>query len=173
MMRKLIKMVMLAGVVTCSCTQPRGYVINGKVEGGDSTLYLTAVGETGKIDTLQYTRPKAGVFRFEGKLDRLRIFFLTMAGGKGRIPLFMQDTVFTVYIRKNNLGDVRNYTVKGGLLQNRKNKLDQEEIRIYRDRDTVLARFYAAEKNHDIWEKMHQMAGLQVMDEMYDKVENE
>lgn len=172
MMKKLIKLFVLCGTVVSGCAQPGGYVINGTIQSGNPTLYLTAVNDNGKIDTLQQTKAEAGKFRFEGKVEKPQIYFLTMEEGKGRIPLFMQDTIFTIDIQKNNISDIRNYTVQGGMLQSRKNALNQEEIKIYKERDTVLARFYAAEKAHNIWEKMHQMAGLQVMDELYDKAEN-
>lgn len=170
-MKKLINVLLLSGTIVCGCAKSQEYVINGKIA-GDATLYLTAVNEAGKIDTLQQLEAVQGQFRFEGKIEKPRIFFLRVAGGEGRIPLFMEDTVFTIDIRKNNVADVRNFTVQGGELQRRKNALDQEEIKIYRDRDTVLARYYAAANAGDIWGKMHERAGLQVMDAMYDKTED-
>lgn len=172
-MKKLIGMFALCGAMVYGCAQPGGYVINGTIQGGNPTLYLTAVNDSGKIDTLQQVKADAGAFRFEGRAEKPRLYFLHAEGKEGRIPLFIQDTVFTVDIRKDDLSDVRNYTIQGGVLQQRKNALDREAVKIYRDRDTVLARIYAAEKRHDIWEKMHQLAGLQVMDELYDQVENE
>ncbi|MEI3421772.1 MAG: hypothetical protein V8R91_12375 [Butyricimonas faecihominis] len=48
-----------------------------------------------------------------------------------------------------------------------------EREKIYRERDSVLARFYRANEEDNIFGKMHEMASLQVMDEIYDKEENE
>lgn len=172
-MRKLIGTFALCGAMIYGCAQPGKYVINGTIQGGNPTLYLAAVNDAGTMDTLQRTKAENGVFRFEGKVEKPELYFLHVEGGEGRIPLFVQDTVFKVDIQKNKISDIRNYSVKGGFLQEQNNALDREELKIYKDRDTVLARIYAAEKAHDIWEKMHQMAGLQVMDELYDKVEDE
>ena len=71
------------------------------------------------------------------------------------------------------MGDVRNFSARGGVLQNRKDALDRKEEKIYRERDSVLARFYRANEEDNIFGKMHEMASLQVMDEIYDKEENE
>lgn len=171
-MKKMIEMLILVGVVMNGCAQTDGYIIKGTIAGGDSTLYLTAVNELGERDTLQKVNPAKGQFTMKGKVDRPQFCYLTVAGGKGNMPLLLEDTVFTVDIRNVDLTDVRNYTVNGGNLQAQKSALDAREIEIFKERDSVLIRFYEAEKENNIFGKMHEMASLQIMGEFYDREEN-
>ena len=170
-MRKLIKLIVLLVFVFEGCVSAKEYVIKGKIEGG-AKLYLSVMNEQGKLDTIQQVMAQNGEFQMKGSIGGDRIAFLTVQDRKGRIPLMLKDTIFSLDIRGNDLSDVRNFTARGGVLQNRKDALDQKEIEIYRNRDSVLARFSRAEKEHNIFRKMHEMASLQVMDEIYDKEEN-
>ncbi len=172
-MRKLVNWIMLSGIIAGSCAQPKGYVIQGTIAGNNPEVYLTRVNEKGKLDTLQETGAVDGKFRFEGVVGEPKIYFLHVKGGKGRIPLLMEDTVFTVDIRKYDLADVRNYSALGGKLQNLKDRLNQREIEIFQDRDSVLTCFYAAEKEQDRFAQMHERAMLEIMGERYDQEENE
>lgn len=128
--------------------------------------------EHGKLDTIQQVMAQNGKFQMKGSIEGDRIAFLTVQDRKGRIPLMLKDTIFSLDIRKNDLSDVRNFTAHGGVLQNRKDALDQKEIEIYRNRDSVLVRISKAEKEHNLLRRMHEMASLQVMDEIYDKEED-
>ncbi len=172
-MKKLLNLIVLTGIIAGGCAQPKGYVIDGTITGNNPEVYLTGTNEKGKLDTLQRASALNGKFRFEGSVGEPKIYFLQVKGGKGRIPLLMEDTVFNVDIRKSDLGDVRNYTALGGKLQNLKDRLNQREIEIFRDRDSVLTCFYAAEKEQDRFAQMHERAMLEIMAERYDQVENE
>ena len=172
-MRKWMMLIAFYGFMLSGCTiNVKEYVIKGNVVWGNPDVYLIVVNENGKFDTVQHVVPVNGKFEMKGNLPEPKIGFLIVKDGKGRIPLLLQDTVLNVDIKTDNLSDVRNFVARGGVLQNRKFALDRKEIEIYGDRDSVLARFYKAEKEHDIFEKMHEMALLQTMDEMYDQEEN-
>ena len=47
--------------------------------------------------------------------------------------------------------------------------MDRKEEKIYRERDSVLARFYRANEEDNIFGKMHEMASLQVMEKYMTK----
>ena len=172
-MRKLMKFIVLSGLILGGCTSVKEYVIRGEIAGNDAKLYLSVVNEQGKFDTIQQVESQKGKFQIKGILDNPKIGFLTVQDRKGRIPLMLKDTIFDLKIKGNDLGDVRNFSARGGVLQNRKDALDRKEENIYRERDSVLARFYRANEEDNIFGKMHEMASLQVMDEIYDKEENE
>lgn len=163
----------VSGLMLGGCTSAKEYVIRGTIAGGDSDLYLTAINAEGKLDTIQHVVPVKGKFQMKGILEKPMISFLVVKDGKGRMPLLLEDTIFDLDIKNIDLRDVRNYTARGGVLQNRKYALTQKEIEIFKDRDSVLARYYKAEQNREMFAKMHEMAALQVMGELYDQEENE
>ena len=165
-MRKLMKFIVLSGLILGGCTSVKEYVIRGEIAGNDAKLYLSVVNEQGKFDTIQQVESQKGKFQIKGILDNPKIGFLTVQDRKGRIPLMLKDTIFDLKIKGNDLGDVRNFSARGGVLQNRKDALDRKEEKIYRERDSVLARFYRANEEDNIFGKMHEMASLQVMDEI-------
>ena len=168
-----MKFIVLSGLILGGCTSVKEYVIRGEIAGNDAKLYLSVVNEQGKFDTIQQVESQKGKFQIKGILDNPKIGFLTVQDRKGRIPLMLKDTIFDLKIKGNDLSDVRNFSARGGVLQNRKDALDRKEEKIYRERDSVLARFYRANEEDNIFGKMHEMASLQVMDEIYDKEENE
>ena len=172
-MRKWMMLVAFCSSMLSGCTtNVKEYVIKGSVAWGNPDVYLTVINENGKLDTIQHVVPVNGKFEMKGNLSEPKISFLVVKDGKGRIPLLLQDTILRVDIKANDLSNVRNFVARGSALQDRKSLLDQKEIEIYQDLDSVLARYYRAESEHNIMEKMHEMAALQVMSELYDQEEN-
>ena len=153
---------------SCS-SEVKKYVIKGHVDKYESDLLMTMVNETGKVDTIHEVRSVNGDFEMEGVINGPKLAFLTIKGVNGRIPLLLEDTLFTLNIRAKDLADVRNYDIQGGRLQAGKNALDDVEIEVFSDRDSILACYFEAEKNHDIAGKMHERAMLDRMTIAYDK----
>lgn len=172
-MRKWMMLVAFCSFMLSGCTtNVKEYVIKGSVAWGNPDVYLTTINENGKLDTIQHVVPVNGKFEMKGNLSEPKISFLVVKDGKGRIPLLLQDTILRVDIKADDLSNVRNFVARGSVLQDRKSLLDQKEIEIYQDLDSVLARYYKAESEHNIMEKMHEMASLQVMSELYNQEEN-
>lgn len=171
-MKALLSFVLFLGLVY-ACAQPGKYVIQGTVAEGNPEVLLTTLNAQGKVDTLQQVKVEDGKFRMTGELKKPEICFLQIAGKKDRMPVLLEDTIFDINIRSFELADVRNFTINGGLLQKEKNVLDRKEIHIFKDRDSVLTAYYQAEKEGNIFGKMHLAARLQVMGEIYDQAENE
>ena len=174
-MKKLLLLLSLSlgCFVLSSCSsEVKKYVIKGHVDKYESDLLMTMVNETGKVDTIHEVRSVNGDFEMEGVINGPKLAFLTIKGVNGRIPLLLEDTLFTLNIRAKDLADVRNYDIQGGRLQAGKNALDDVEIEVFSDRDSILACYFEAEKNHDIAGKMHERAMLDRMTIAYDKEEN-
>ena len=153
-MKKLLLLLSLSlgCFVLSSCSSE----VKRHVDKYESDLLMTMVNETGKVDTIHEVRSVNGDFEMEGVINGPKLAFLTIKGVNGRIPLLLEDTLFTLNIRAKDLADVRNYDIQGGRLQAGKNALDDFE----------------AEKNHDIAGKMHERAMLDRMTIAYDKEEN-
>ena len=174
-MKKLLLLLSLSlgCFVLSSCSsEVKKYVIKGHVDKYESDLLMTMVNETGKVDTIHEVRSVNGDFEMGGVINGPKLAFLTIKGVNGRIPLLLEDTLFTLNIRAKDLADVRNYDIQGGRLQAGKNALDDVEIEVFSDRDSILACYFEAEKNHDIAGKMHERAMLDRMTIAYDKEEN-
>lgn len=171
-----MKNLMLLLIVYCfvlnGCTAAKEYVIKGYVDKCETDVFVTVVNEQGKLDTIHKVRPVNGEFQMKGAINEPKLAFLTIKGMNGRIPLLLEDTLFTLDIKEHDLADVRNYTIQGGQLQKRKSALDQVEIEVFSERDSILACYYEAEKKRDIFGKMHERAMLDRMVVAYDKKEN-
>lgn len=162
---------LLGGIVFAGCSSAaKKYTIKGHVDKCETNVFVTVVNENGKLDTIHQACPVNGDFVMEGTLNAPKLAFLTIKGINGRIPLLLEDTLFVLNIKEHDLADVRNYTVQGGRLQTIKNELD--EVEVFSDRDSILACYFEAEKNRDIFGKMHERAILDRMVVAYDKEEN-
>lgn len=171
-MKALLSFVLFLGMVY-ACAQSGKYVIQGTVAEGNPEILLTTLNAQGKVDTIQHVEVVDGKFRMTGELEKPKICFLQVAGETDKMPLLLEDTIFDIHILDYKLADVRNFTVSGGKLQKEKSELDRKEIHIFKDRDSVLTDYYQAEKERNIFGKMHLAARLQVMGEIYDQAENE
>ena len=83
--------------VLSSCSsEVKKYVIKGHVDKYESDLLMTMVNETGKVDTIHEVRSVNGDFEMEGVINGPKLAFLTIKGVNGRIPLLLEDTLFTL-----------------------------------------------------------------------------
>ncbi len=172
-MKKLLLVVLLGCFVLGSCSpEVRKYVIKGHVDKCETDVFVTVVNEKGKVDTIHKERLVNGNFEMEGTINEPKLAFLTIKGINGRIPLLLEDTLFTLNIKEHDLADVRNYDIQGGRLQAGKNALDDVEVEVFSDRDSILVCYFEAEKKRDIFGQMHERAMLDRMVVAYDKEEN-
>ena len=172
-MKNLLLSLLLGCFVLGSCSpEAKKYVIKGHVDQCETDVLVTVVNEKGKLDTIHKVRPVNGDFEMEGAINGPKLAFLTIKGINGRIPLLLEDTLFTLNIKEHDLADVRNYDIQGGRLQAGKNALDDVEVEVFSDRDSILACYFEAEKNRDIFGQMHERAMLDRMVVAYDKEEN-
>ena len=102
-MKKLLLLLSLSlgCFVLSSCSsEVKKYVIKGHVDKYESDLLMTMVNETGKVDTIHEVRSVNGDFEMEGVINGPKLAFLTIKGVNGRIPLLLEDTLFTLNIRE-------------------------------------------------------------------------
>ena len=105
----------------------QGYVIKGNVIPDVSRIMLTKLNDQGEQDTLQVITPKNGKFRVKGLMGEPGVCFLVVEGCKGRIPVLLENETFKIDIKKGDLADSRNFTVKGGKYQRILNEFYQKE----------------------------------------------
>lgn len=172
-MKRLMLLLLIGCGILGGCSSVvKKYTIKGHVEQCETDVFVTVVNEEGKLDTIHKVSPVNGNFEMEGTINEPKLAFLTIKGINGRIPLLLEDTLFVLNIKEHDLADVRNYTVQGGNLQAKKTALDEIEIKVFSDRDSILTCYYEAEKKQDIFGKMHGRAMLDRMVVAYDKEEN-
>ena len=177
-MRRLNLIFLLVCSLMVSCTAvPEGkYVINGKTDVADNDEYLLlTVKENGRWDTLQRTVPQNGQFRFEGDMPTPQICYLACNNRQvnSRIPMLLEDTIFSVEIYKKDFSDFRNFKVEGGELQRTRNRLYDIQREDYADFDSIVGLIDQANEEGDIAAKMHHRVALELMGVAFDNHENE
>lgn len=172
-MKKQI-IILIALILLSACVHNEEYIINGKVPDGCNEIFITKIINSNTFDTIHKIKPIDGKFTVIGKVDTTSILFLSILGDKGKIPLIIENKNYSIDIYKPQLSDIRNYFIEGGgELQKRRNMMRNKEIYVFKDLDSVIGKYYDSEKKHDVWGKLHYSASLQLMTEMFDKMENE
>lgn len=177
-MKKLNLILIVLGCClgACSVTSDRKYVINGKV-GTDISgeLVLVSARKGGGWDTLQRIVPQDGQFYLEGNLACPKIAYLCYNDRRvqGKMPLMLEDTVFSVEIRKKDLSDFRNFDIVGGKWQRIRNEIYAVQRNDYKELDSVMNLIHQAEEAGNIASKMHHLWTVQAIGGIYDAHENE
>lgn len=162
-------------IIGCSIKENSKFVINAKsnIQGEQEWLLIRA-NANGGWDTLQRVDVQNGSFSFEGKVDTAQLYYLCLNGrtNKGKIPLMLEDTIFSVEVYERDLSDFRNYSVKGGQLQQIRNQLYDIQRKDFSSLDSIMDLIAVAEEKGDIATKMHLRFFLMQMGASYDIHEN-
>ena len=169
---KMVFFILLLSLTGCERANSQGkFVINGKSSvTGENELLLVRACEYGIWDTIQRTVPVDGEFRFEGMIEHPQICYLLFSArdSKGKIPLMLEDTVFSVTILSKDLSDFRNYEVCGGKWQQVRNQLYEIQRKDFAGLDSVMNLIAQANEEGNIEAKMHYRFSLQEMGGIYE-----
>ncbi|SDS22340.1 Peroxiredoxin [Formosa sp. Hel1_31_208] len=107
-MRKIV-LVLFVGFMLYACKsedqQREGYLVTGSAPGvyNGIRVYLQAPGERGKKINMDTAIVMNETFKFEGKVDSPKMWFITANGVNGSMPLILENASINISFDKDNI----------------------------------------------------------------------
>lgn len=137
-----------------SCSRTPKYTINGEVDNFHGKVFLLALQQTEKMDTLQSVDVQNGVFEFQGNVETPLLAWIQIDGARKKIPFILEGSSYTF---KANFDDQNTYTLLGGgeLQQLRESFKTEVEEPIQKERDSLRVLYNEAAKNNDLFRRLN------------------
>ncbi len=143
-----------------ACNSTPKYTINGTVEGEQTgTVYLVKYANQ-KVDTLAKAPITDGKFTMEGTVEGITDATLSIEGKRGRTPIFLESTAFTVALNPANPMENK---IEGGASQNLANQfmsIESNAMKLQNELRSQYAEAYQTQdtaKIKEIVEKFNQL----------------
>lgn len=172
MMMKRISGWLLGIVMLGGCQATPRYVIEGNIVDYSGKVFLLSPNTTDKLDTLAEVEARNGNFQITGVVDVPRFAWLSVENARSKIPVFLENTSFTVYADMKKQPAV--WSVSGGELQQVRAcfKNEVEDV-IKEKRDTLEVEYRKCEKEKNLFGRYHIQALAEELDSLYERNENQ
>ena len=137
-------------LVTAFAHAQDGFQISGRVNDLPAErIYLVCEGD-GNVDTLGESPVRKGAFLLRGNVDSPRLAYLELEGVPGRVPLVLENAMFTLNITKNGA------LIQGGTQQEIFNRFSKLNAELLGEQARVTREYRAAEqaKNTSLMESL-------------------
>jgi peroxiredoxin len=108
-MKKILSILVLALIVSSCETKEKqvpleAYTIEGNAEGiyNGIRVYINEPGKKGKLITKEEALVIDEHFSFKGKMETPKLYYITVNGLNGRLPILLDNSNITITIDKNN-----------------------------------------------------------------------
>ncbi len=145
-MKKTLFPLAVLALSLAACNSTTKYTINGTVEGEQTgTVYLLKYANQ-KMDTLVKAPITDGKFTMEGTVEGITDATLTIEGKRGRTPIFLENTAFTVALNPANPMENK---IEGGATQNLANQFMSIESSAMKLQSDLRSQYAQAYQNQD------------------------
>lgn len=145
-MRKILLPVAVFALAVSACNTTPKYTVNGTVEGEQTGTVYILHRNAGAMDTLAKAQITEGKFNIEGTVEDITDALFTLEGKRGGVPVFLENTAFTVNLTPENLSSA---TVEGGAVQTLANQFRTISNELYKIQDELSKEYKTAAEVND------------------------